>query len=128
MLMNVVMNDDDDDGHGHDDEDGDGHDDGDGIGVHDDEDGGGEQCGSECVSPESAADGRIFYSQRSFRTVTITSSLQLVVTVTITFHTVTIPSSLHCQYHLQLVGTVTITSSHYHPTGSQCQNHLPKFQ
>ena len=101
MLMNVVMNDDDDDGHGHDD--------GDGIGVHDDEDGGGEQCGSECVSQESAADGRIFYSQRSSRTVTITSSL-------------------HCHYHLQLVGTVTITSSHYHPTGSQCQNHLPKFQ
>ena len=90
MLMNVVMNDDDDDGHGHDDLDGDGHDDGDGIGVHDDEDGGGEQCGSECVSQESAADGRIFYSQRSSRTVTITSSL-------------------HCHYHLQLV-----RHCHYH--------------
>ena len=31
------------------------------------------QCGSECVSLESAPDGRIFYSQRSFRTVTITN-------------------------------------------------------
>ena len=85
------------------------------------------QCGSECVSLESAPDGRIFYSHNAHSALSLSPSSH-VATIT-NMYPLSPTASSYYHYHLTPRFTVTITSapaalSHLPQTSPHCHFHF----